>query len=170
MHILLKICIFRALLWILQTYKRRITYEKRSILLLTTAADFLTAQLVTISNTIHTYMWKFIIVPFRRNFFHAPTATAYLRRCFQVDMTWLPWKSTSMSTLKAGNAPSLMLHGVVCLIFSIKKIPCMANFSIMQYHIITKFKIVSVTVYIYFIYYINIYNMNLSYINCSKEK
>ena len=50
--------------------------------------------------------------------FHAPRncEMAYLRQCFQVDMTQAPSKSVSISTLKAGNAlvAPVVLHGVVC--------------------------------------------------------
>ena len=49
--------------------------------------------------------------------FHAPRTNgmAYPRQCFQVDMTWVPSKGVSISTLKAGNAPVafLVLQGVV---------------------------------------------------------
>ena len=40
---------------------------------------------------------------------------AYPRQCFQVDMTWVPSKSASISTLQAGNARAapLLLYGAV---------------------------------------------------------
>ena len=70
--------------------------------------------------------------------FHAPRncGMAYPRQCFKVDMTWVPSKSASISTLMAGNAPvaPLVLHVIVgggnhlpsgdpfALYFSIKKL------------------------------------------------
>ena len=49
--------------------------------------------------------------------FHAPwnCGMTYPRQCVQVDMTWVPSKSASISILMAGTAPIalLVLHGVV---------------------------------------------------------
>ena len=69
----------------------------------------LIAQYVTSLNIIHTTWIRGtpLLCGFIGTSFHAPRCSgmAYPRQCFRVDMTWVPSKRASISTLKASNAP-----------------------------------------------------------------